>query len=144
MQEHIISLKNSPHTPQAAPPVQPQQKKSRARRLFAVFFTLVAMGIVFVVCYAVYTHVAGSLGNSNPGGDTEQVVDAVSKLMLLPNETPTLAVVSDLEKLKGQAFFANAKQGDIVLMFAHAQKAVLYSPALNKIIEVAPITNTQP
>jgi hypothetical protein len=73
--------------------------------------------------------------------DTQDVVDKVGKLMVLPDETPTIAVVSDVTKLQGQAFFANAHQGDIVLMYANARKAILYSPSLNKIVEDAPITN---
>lgn len=69
----------------------------------------------------------------------------LSRLMVLPtDETPTLATVSDPEKLKNQAFFANAKTGFKVLVYAKAQKAILFDPYTNKIVEVAPInSNTQ-
>ncbi len=61
--------------------------------------------------------------------------------MLLPEgETPTVATVSDLKPLKGQAFFAHATVGDKVLIYASAQKAILYNPRDKKIIEVAPIS----
>jgi len=66
----------------------------------------------------------------------------LSRLMVLPtDETPTLATVSDPEKLKGQAFFANAKAGFKVLVYAKAQKAILFDPYTNKIVEVAPINS---
>jgi hypothetical protein len=72
--------------------------------------------------------------------ETAKVVEAVGKLVELPvGETPTLATVSDVSKLEGQQFFANAKNGDKVLIFTQAKKAVLYRSSTNKIIEVAPV-----
>jgi|SRR3989344_2765668 len=74
--------------------------------------------------------------------EVKKVVAQVGKLILLPEgETPTLATVTDTEKLKGQSFFANAKTGDKVLIYTNAQKAILYNPKLNKVIEVAPINS---
>ncbi len=71
-----------------------------------------------------------------------EIVNLVGKLMLLPDgETPTLAKVSDLSALASQPFFKNAAVGDVVLMYGKSRKAVLYDPAANKIIEVAPITD---
>lgn len=81
---------------------------------------------------------------NNPNAATEQEVAAlvaeVSKLILLPtDEQPTVATVADPEALKDQAFFANAQQDDKVLIYARAQKAILYSPARKQVIEVAPV-----
>jgi cytoskeletal protein RodZ len=56
-----------------------------------------------------------------------------------PNESPTIATVSDVNKLQNQAFFANAQNGDKVLIYNQAKKAILYRPSSNKIVEVAPI-----
>lgn len=74
------------------------------------------------------------------------IVNEVGKLIVLPtDETPTVATVTDLSKLAGQPFFANAKIGDKVLIYTQAQKAILYDPIANKIIELAPFsagTNT--
>ena len=72
---------------------------------------------------------------------TKDVTDAVGKLVEIPtNETPTLATVSDASKLKNQSFFANAENGDKVLIFAQARKAILYRPSTNKVIEIAPVS----
>lgn len=82
-----------------------------------------------------------------------QVSDAVAKigrLVDLPSgETPTLATVTDPAKLKDQAFFANSKVGDQVLIYTQAKKAILYRPSTNKILEIAPVnignnTTSQP
>jgi hypothetical protein len=76
--------------------------------------------------------------------DLQQTVLAVGKLIVLPqNETPTMATVSDPEKLKDQAFFQHASKGDKVLIYTVAGKAILYNPTLNKIVEVSPINLPQ-
>ena len=72
--------------------------------------------------------------------EAEELVRIVGKLIILPkDEVPTIATVSDPEKLKDQPFFAKAKVGDKVLLYAKAQKAYLYDPLVNRILEVAPI-----
>lgn len=82
--------------------------------------------------------------NSDPQGIAQQKTDdllaEVSQLMLLPtDETPTIATVSDLERLRGQEFFANATVGDKVLIYTKHAKAILYDPDQKKILEVAPL-----
>jgi len=81
---------------------------------------------------------------SNPGATTsaeaKRLVDEVGKLIVLPtNEQPTVATVSDVTKLADQAFFANAKNGDKVLIYTQAKKAILFRESINKIVEVAPV-----
>ena len=83
-----------------------------------------------------------SYTQSAPAGqtDVEAVVGKVNKLMDLPtDEAPTLATVSDVNKLQGQEFFAKAQNGDQVLIYSKAKKAVLYRPSVDKIIEVGPV-----
>lgn len=72
--------------------------------------------------------------------EAASLVEKVGKLIILPEgEEPTVATVSDPEKLKNQQFFANAKAGYKVLIYTNSKKAILYDPALNKIVEVAPL-----
>lgn len=71
--------------------------------------------------------------------EAKRVKSEVAQLIELPNEDPTIATVVDVDKLKNQSFFANAQNGDRVLLFASAKKAVLYRPSTHKIVEVAPI-----
>lgn len=76
----------------------------------------------------------------SPQQRLQDIVVKVEKLMVLPNdEVPTMATVSDPDKLQDQQFFANAETGDIVLIYTQAHKAILYRESLDKIIEVAPI-----
>ena len=76
--------------------------------------------------------------------DKEKIIAKLAKIIELPDEEATMAVVSDKEKLKDQAFFKNAQNGDRVFIFTNAKKAILYRPSSNKIIEVAPINLGNP
>jgi len=69
-----------------------------------------------------------------------EIIEKVGALMELPNEEPTVATVSDVSQLSDQQFFAKAQNGDKVIIFPIAQKAILYRPTTNKIIEIAVYT----
>jgi hypothetical protein len=81
--------------------------------------------------------------NSNANADVlaetqaNEIIKKVGALMELPNEEPTVATVSDVSKLSDQQFFAKAQNGDKVIIFPNAQKAILYRPSTDKIIEIA-------
>ncbi len=82
---------------------------------------------------------------ANPGvasaEQTKTLIERVGKLMELPTgEEPTIATVTDRERLKDQQFFAKSENGDRVLIYTQAKKAILYRPEINKIIDVAPLT----
>lgn len=73
--------------------------------------------------------------------ETASLVSTVGKLILLPiDESPAIATVQDKEKLSSEPFFANAENGDKVLIYYVAKKAFLYRPSTNKIIEAAPLS----
>ena len=77
--------------------------------------------------------------------EVKKFVLEVGKLIDLPTgEDPTIATVTDIQKPKGQAFFAKASNGDKVLIYANAKKAILYNPTLKKVLDVAPINVGSP
>lgn len=75
--------------------------------------------------------------SAQPQDEVTTLNNKIREYMDLPPEMPTIATVSDLEKLKSQPFFARARQGDKVLFFQSLKKAILFRPSTNKIIEVA-------
>lgn len=82
------------------------------------------------------------LANSADAGAKEarDLVAKVGKLMELPTgEEPTVARITDPTKLANQPFFAKAKKGDQVIIYANAKLAILYDPEVNKILNVAPV-----
>lgn len=63
----------------------------------------------------------------------------VSKIIDLPNETPVVGTVEDKDKFKDQPFFNGVENGDRLLIFPEAKKAVIYREKDNKLINVGPI-----
>ncbi len=74
-----------------------------------------------------------------PKNEAQQLIETVGKIADLPAEIPTIATVTDKEKLKQYQFFQKAEIGDKVLLYNEAKKAYLYRPASGKLIEVGPI-----
>ncbi len=72
--------------------------------------------------------------------EANKLADKVGKYLELPSgETPTVATVKNVEQLNNQTFFERAKNGDKILVYPSAKRAVLYRPSTNKVIEYAPI-----
>lgn len=91
--------------------------------------------------YDKYQKSQGLLKNPTEAARQEMktLVERVGNHIELPNEEPTVATVSDKEKLADQPFFQKAENGDKVLIYTQARKAILYRPATNKIIEVSTV-----
>lgn len=85
-----------------------------------------------------------SKGQQQVQAEVDTLVSEVGKLISLPSdEKPTVATITDIEKLKDQPFFKNAKNGDKVLIFTNAKKAILYRQAEKRIIEVGAVNINQ-
>lgn len=106
---------------------------------------LILFLMVFVLggtTYYFYKNSKLSVGDKKASEEVEakDLAFKIGKFFVLPtDEIPTLATVTDLEKLKGQPFFADAKLGYKVLIYTKAKKAILYDPVAEKIVNYAPI-----
>lgn len=68
------------------------------------------------------------------------ILEQLKKIMLLPEEeTPTMAIIQDVEKLKTQqpGFFTDAKNGDRLIIYPN--QAIIFDAVANKIIKVGPV-----
>ena len=74
--------------------------------------------------------------------EAEKLIAAVSKIMELPEgEVPTVATVSDEDKLKENQFLARAKNGDKILIYKdQVKKAIIYRPSTGKIVDVGAVS----
>ena len=82
---------------------------------------------------------SSSSSTSKPD-EVNKLTREISIVFQLPSgETPTLATVSDVSKVRNQAFFKDAQNGDKVLLYSKAGEAILYRPSTKKIISVAPV-----
>lgn len=117
------------------------RNKLKLALLALILVLVVMMGISVYFYYKNQTVKTMSSNQKTTEKETNLLISQVGKLMFLPNdETPTIATVTDITKLKDQPFFKNAKNNDKVLIYTKAKIAVIYRPFENKIVNVGPVT----
>lgn len=79
-----------------------------------------------------------TLGVVTDQSEPQRYYDSVSNFVELPtNELPTVANVSEAEKVKAQnSAFTDVKNGDKMLFFVKSRKVVVYRPDTNKVVAV--------
>ncbi len=131
-----------------------EDQQSRKRLLYLIAFPAVLILLLGVYGGYRFIRSRSSSGTTAIGGgevasastgkltatEQQQLVAEVRSVMVLPDdEEPAIALVSDVERLQDQVFFKNAHNGDIVLVYNGAKKAILYRPSTKKVVETAPI-----
>lgn len=128
-------------------PAKPKKLGMFVGRRWLLVVILVLVAGLLALGYG-YIHTKDQLNKAkNPAvagkTEAEQITNQINKYVDLPTtETPTLATVSDVSKLKTQTFFKNAQNGDKVLIYSRAGTAVLYRPSTKKVIEYAPVNSS--
>jgi len=69
--------------------------------------------------------------------EEKALVNEISKTLTLPSdEDPTVATVTEPEKLNDQSFFRDAQKDDRVIIYQKSKKVILYRPSEKRVIEV--------
>ena len=91
---------------------------------------------------------AGTIGQDGQPLSDEQVEDIVarvSKHIKLPDETPNVGIVTDIETLLStQPFYEGAENGDILLIYPSISRAILFDLDEDLIINVGPVVFENP
>jgi hypothetical protein len=119
--------------------------KIKTNKGFRIMFGLFIIALMSISFY--YYHQYKKI-KDNPDASIQEenksLLSKVYKIMDLPqDETPTIATVSDKDKLKDQDFFKNSENGDKILIFSNSKIAIMYRPSANKIMKVAPLVSDQ-
>jgi hypothetical protein len=113
------------------------------KRLISIFLVVLALISIGSVCAAAYFYQQYQRLQANPQATTEKELEkmlkTISTVMELPTEKPSIATILDTEKLKGQAFFQKAKNGDKVIIFEQARRVLLYRPDTGRVVDFAPL-----
>ena len=125
-------------------PLQPRRSSNRSRKPLIIVSVVV---VVFLLGFLTFQYVQtrNELKKARDPqaaakNEATELARKIGKVADLPtNERPTVATVSDKEKLQTQPFFERVKNGDKVLVYTKSGRAVLYRPSTNLIIEYAPI-----
>lgn len=112
-----------------------------SRKSLMIFTVVILVAAVGIALYLFVVRQSRELRAARK--DFDETLASVGKFYELPNETPQLATVTDLEKLQGQPFFVDAQNGDKVLVFPIASKVILYRPSSKKIINFSNITPSE-
>ena len=110
--------------------------------------TIVVLAILLALAVAIAGYFYYQYRNSAPVKDVEEITkltEEIGAVMVLPEgETPTLATVTDREKLAEQPFFQKAENGDKVLIYTNNGRAILYRPSTKKIVDVTTVNVNTP
>ena len=125
------------------PKQQKVTKKIDKKTLFLISVIAVLVVAVAGMSYLYYTtskKTQDPLAIANE--ESERIKAKVSSHILLPDEMPAIATIVDVDKLKADnpEFYANAENGDKILVYSN--RAILYDPDTDKILNVAPILRT--
>lgn len=142
-----------------------EKRKSKQKKVKIIFYTLIGLVVLFAVLFfysqfKLYTltqeEVGGNLQQAIPNSllatasstpkTGEEVINALRRHILLPSGNPQIAEVQDVEKLREkQAFFKNAQNGDIVVVYE--EMIFLYRPSLDVVVasgDISGIGETKP
>ncbi len=106
----------------------------------------ILVGFIVLVGYIGYKEIKSNNNKSKEAEviSTAEILNRVTMLAEVPyDEIPVIATVKDVEKLNNQVFFSHAQNGDKLLIYNKARRAVLYRPYSNKIIETMTIKLTE-
>lgn len=113
--------------------------KNQPKLIISVLATLLVLALAGMG-YLYYHYVAGA--DAPVKTEDELITEAVGSRILIPDEKPSIATVTDKTKLADQPFFKKAENGDKILIFTNTGKAVLYRPKIKKVIDTTVISLT--
>jgi hypothetical protein len=121
---------------------QPHHTSLRWLVIVAVIvFAVVAIAAIFFAGQFFATQ-----SNSKTADDAtkDRILGKVESLYMVPEGTPTIALVQNKSQLNGQAFYSNVENGDYLVVYDQAKIALIYREAVNKLVNVAPIAVGDP
>lgn len=118
-------------------------QKNMGQKFVKLIISALVGALLLSIALAGYFYHQYRLSMAKPIDEVAEVMREISESFILPEgEKPTLATVTDRDKLSGQAFFQRAENGDKVLLYAVSGKAILYRPSTKQIVDMTTITVT--
>jgi len=110
--------------------------------LVAVTIMLSAACTILLVRF----HQTDSARRRAPFDQVQTLTAKLGKTLTLPNEQPSLVTVLNHTKLGDTRLIQEARNGDQLLIFAHAKQVILYRPTTSKVVDMfhveAPLTSS--
>ncbi len=111
------------------------QKKPLTPLQTLICFGIIGLSLIGTTVYFIKHRNAAQ----NPAAENTQLLESVGRLILLPDETPIIATINQAESLvKEQPFYVGSENGDKLIIFPKMQKAIIFSPKRNIIVNAGP------
>jgi hypothetical protein len=125
------------------PEISPEEVKATGQKISKPSPTVSVMGFLLFLAIGAAGYFYYQYNHTPQVAEAKEIkalVDKIGKVVALPQgETPTLATVTNKEKLGDQPFFQKAANGDKILIYADASQAILYRPGTEKIIDMTTV-----
>lgn len=116
----------------------------KTKKILTILIILVIALLGFAIFNKFYNQ-KGSDAKQLSDKEITSLVKKVSKLINVPDEKPVIATIIKAEELIAeQKFYAGSKDGDYLIVFPTAQKAIIYREKEDRLINVGPIIIDQP
>lgn len=102
---------------------------------------IIGGGVIYAMNLRSAANNPQQLQQAQAQAQVKDLLDKVGKLIMLPTgEEPVVATINDAVSLaRDQVFYKGSKNGDVVLVYEKAGKAIVYSPDRNLVVNVGPI-----
>lgn len=130
--------------------ISSQANRKRGYTLPVIVVLIVLLCLAIAVAGYFYYQSQYVVPAKSEADEIANLTKVVGSMIVLPEgETPTLATVTDKEKLASQPFFQKAENGDKVLIYTNSGRAILYRPSTQwykngKIVDVTTVNVNAP
>lgn len=117
-----------------------KSKRSTLRKIVTIVFLVAVAGLSALSAYFYFKYTEAKEMLENPQVAAQKEIDAlkreISESMILPQEEPSVATITDKSALAEDEFLSKAENGDKILLFAEARRVILYRPTTKQIVDV--------
>jgi len=147
LQDSPLSQPSAQTQSQQLASAQQSSKKPKKKRWFGKALNIILIVVIVVLAWGYYSKEKQLKLITDPNAQAQlaqqqvnDVVAQVGKIALLPNETPQVLTISDAAAaIQQQPNLAGVTNGDEILLYVKAGKAIIYSPSRNIIVNILPI-----
>jgi len=112
----------------------------KTKKILSILILIVIVLLAVAVFKKFYDPKGDDKANQLSDKQITSLVKKVSKLIDVPEEKPIVATIIKAEELIAeQKFYVGSKDGDYLIVFPTAKKALIYREKENRLINVGPI-----
>lgn len=112
------------------------KRASRRPKLTLLLCVLIVLLIsMSIVLFLKYRHAS----SDNQANKQQRLTRQLGQLIVLPPEQPVISTVLDKSKLTNPALEQRARNGDVLFIFPHAKRLILYRPSNDRVVDILSI-----